>query len=79
MMDIVERAKIKSGMLRIREPIKFGSDVDLIDEMAAEIELLRNERDLLWEELAAARNSLAGLGYPNIASTICDAALKEGE
>jgi len=79
MMDIVERAKIKSGMLRIREPIKFGSDVDLIDEMAAEIELLRNERDLLWEELAAARNSLAGLGYPNIASIICDAALKEGE
>jgi len=42
MSDIVERARIKSGMLKMGERIAFGSDSELLDEMAAEIERLRS-------------------------------------
>ena len=75
-MDIVARLRVFAEFKNRNEKL---DSLNIMHEAAAEIELLRNERDLLWEELAAARNSLAGLGYPNIASTICDAALKEGE
>jgi hypothetical protein len=84
MMDIVERAKIKSGKLRMGEPIKFGSDADLIDEMSAEIELLRKDRDWLREALR-----VIGCGPPNegerlellnqLFVDIARAALKEGK
>lgn len=40
------------------------------DECADEIERLR-------EALQKARNTLSGLGFPKIASDICDPALKE--
>jgi hypothetical protein len=75
-MDIVARLRVFAEFKNRNEKL---DSLNIMHEAAAEIELLRNERDLLWEELAAARNSLAGLGYPNIASIICDAALKEGE
>ena len=44
-MDIFKRAKIMSETLRIGEPIRFGSDADLIDELVQEVKRLRNEAD----------------------------------
>ena len=75
-MDILERAKIKLGMLRMGEPIKFGSDADLIDKMAAKIELLRKERNRLREALKAIAS---GQYYGTMNHDIARAALKDGE
>ena len=43
--DQVKRLRIKSDMLRMGEPIAFGSDADALDEAADAIERLTRERD----------------------------------
>ena len=40
-MDIVERLRIKSNMIFLGERIAFGSECELMDEAAREIEALR--------------------------------------
>jgi hypothetical protein len=40
-MDIVDRLKIKSNMIFLGEHIAFGSECELMDEAADEIESLR--------------------------------------
>lgn len=40
MVDLVTRARTKAGMLRMGEPIAFGSDADIVDELVAEVERL---------------------------------------
>jgi hypothetical protein len=35
--DLLTRASIKAGMLRMGEPIAFGSDADIIEELAEEV------------------------------------------
>jgi hypothetical protein len=47
MTEIVKRAQIKAGMIRMCEPIAFGSDADLLDECADEIERLKAEVERL--------------------------------
>lgn len=37
MTDLLTRASIKAGMLRMGEPIAFGSDADIIEELAEEV------------------------------------------
>ena len=54
-----------------------------MDETINQIKHLLLEKDYkierLREALIAARNCLSALGYPNSASMICDAALKNSE
>ena len=43
--DLVRRLRTKAGMLRMGEPITFGSDADALDDAADTIERLTRERD----------------------------------
>jgi len=52
MTEIVKRAQIKAGMIRMCEPIAFGSDADLLDERAAEITRLRASERSAWNAAA---------------------------
>lgn len=62
MIDLPKRLRIKASMIALGERIPWGSDTALMEEaavrledQAAEIERLRNERDALlartWQEV----------------------------
>lgn len=50
--ELIERLRIKSAMLRMSEPIAFGSDADALDEAADALSTLLQERDELREALS---------------------------
>lgn len=72
MSDIVERARIKSGMLKMSERIAFGSDFELLDEMAVEIEMLRFDLERCRQE-AVAKISEACLEQSRLRSLLKEA------
>jgi len=49
MSDLIKRAKIKAGMLRMGEPIAFGSDADIIEELIDEIRALQGALSAMVE------------------------------
>lgn len=49
--DLVSRAKIKAQMLRMGEPVAFGSDADVIDELVVALTKARSDIERLREAL----------------------------
>lgn len=52
MSDLLSRAKIKVGLLRMGEPVAFGSDAAMIEELCAELEQVKRENEQLRAELS---------------------------
>ena len=62
--DLVRRMRVKADMLRMGEPIAFGSDADALEDAAEAIERLTRERDearvAALEEAAGVANEFRG-------------------
>lgn len=54
-LELERRAKIKAGMLRMCEPIEFGSDAAIIEELVDALASLRAEKEELRRERDEAR------------------------
>lgn len=72
--DLVSRATIKAQMLRMGEPVAFGSDADIIDELAQALTEARASA-AHWRRAIEIIATIIGLPEPeaNFASKVRDA------